>query len=134
MRPGDRAGTVGPKGYIRIKFEGRFYRAHRVAWLLHFGVWPTQQIDHRNGVRTDNRIDNLRDVPPRMNSQNRRSANCTNSNGLLGVSARRERKGFVAQIRDSQGRMKHLGRFDTAEAAHAAYLQAKAVFHEGSTL
>jgi hypothetical protein len=131
---GSPAGTRTARGYIRIRINGKTHAAHRLAWLFVYGDWPEQQIDHINGDRADNRIANLRDVAPRVNSQNRKRANATNSNGLLGVSRCRERGTFVAQIRDPQGRMKFLGRFDQSEAAHAAYLKAKAVLHEGNTL
>lgn len=131
---GDRAGTTNSKGYVVIKFGGSTYRAHRLAWFFAYGSWPSQQIDHINGVRNDNRIANLRDVSPRTNSQNRKRANANNSNGLLGVSKCTERGGFIAQIRRPDGRMKHIGRFDTPEQAHAAYLLTKKALHEGSTL
>lgn len=135
MDAGSIAGTRTRKGYIRIHFSGKLYAAHRLAWFYVHGDWPRQQIDHINGNRADNRIANLRDVSARVNSQNRKRANANNSNGLLGVSKRSGgRRGFAAQIRNPDGTMNYLGRFDTAEAAHVAYLTAKASLHEGSTV
>lgn len=60
-------------GYKRVKLDGKDYGAHRVAWLLHYGEWPKQQIDHINGNRGDNRMCNLRDVSQTENQQNRKS-------------------------------------------------------------
>lgn len=57
-------------GYLRAKLDGKTYKAHRLAWYLYYGVWPTHEIDHINRVRSDNRIVNLRDVPRRENGQN----------------------------------------------------------------
>lgn len=129
---GERAGTLTARGYVRIKVDGRLYAAHRLAWLFSYGFWPENQIDHINGVRHDNRIENLRDVSARVNSQNRRRANANNSSGLLGVSKSRNR--FQALIRDESGHMTYLGKFDSAEAAHDAYLSAKDRLHQGNTL
>lgn len=57
-------------GYLRAKLAGKQYKAHRLAWYLYYGVWPTYEIDHINRLRDDNRIKNLRDVPRRVNGQN----------------------------------------------------------------
>lgn len=57
---------LNPNYYPQIGFRhnGLIYHtpAHRVAWFLHYGKWPTKCIDHINGDRHDNRINNLRDV------------------------------------------------------------------------
>lgn len=57
-------------GYRRGKVGGVAHYAHRVAWAIHFGSWPPQQIDHINGDRGDNRIANLRVVDDLENSRN----------------------------------------------------------------
>lgn len=58
-------------GYIVFRLLGGHAAGHRVAWLLHYGHWPSRQIDHINGDRSDNRIINLRDVTPFANARNR---------------------------------------------------------------
>lgn len=62
--------SLSDSGYLYGRAGGRKIRAHRVCWALVHGYWP-DQIDHINGIRTDNRIANLRDVSNRENSRNR---------------------------------------------------------------
>jgi hypothetical protein len=66
-KAGDVAGSVCPDGYRLIKVDGKSYKAHRLAWLMTHGEWPAEQIDHINGVRTDNRIVNLREASKKQN-------------------------------------------------------------------
>lgn len=53
-------GSLDKQGYLIIKIKGKQYKAHRVAWLLATGEYPTEEIDHFNRDKTDNRFDNLR--------------------------------------------------------------------------
>lgn len=64
------AGSTRHDGYINIPIEGNSFPAHRIAWALHYGAWPKHSIDHINGNRADNRIDNLREAMPWQNSHN----------------------------------------------------------------
>lgn len=59
-------------GYIRVQLQKRPYVAHRLVWLLHHGEWPKGNIDHINGNRTDNRMENLRECSVMENCRNRR--------------------------------------------------------------
>lgn len=124
---GDQAGTRSKAhGYIRIQVMGRIYGAHRLAWLHVHDAWPSSEIDHINGDRADNRLENLRNVSKAGNMQNKkRSASAT---GLIGVSFRICRGKFQASI-GVGGRQFHLGHFDTAAEARAAYLAAKSRLH-----
>jgi HNH endonuclease len=123
-----RAGSIHKKGYVHIVVNGRSHRAHRLAWLYMTGAWPREQIDHRNGVRSDNRWDNLRDATQSVNQQNRTRAMRTNGTGLLG--AFRNGDLFCSKIR-IDGKQRYLGTFRTAEAAHQVYMAAKRQLHEG---
>lgn len=129
--PGDVAGTKKSNGYLQICIDGQLYKAHRLAWLLHYGEWPKENIDHINGDRSDNRISNLRDVDQFINMQNQRKGSSRNKSGLLGVSPWKGR--WKAEIFVS-GKKKYLGLFDTANEAHAAYLNEKRGAHAGCTL
>lgn len=133
-RVGKIAGTVlrdSRHGYRYIIIAGKHYKGSRLAWLYITGRWPTGQIDHKNGVRDDDRFQNLRDVSAAVNQQNQRRAQRHNVTGFLGVSPVGDR--FRATIR-IDGKKCWLGSFDTAVEAHAAYVKAKRVHHPGGLL
>lgn len=105
-------------GYRVGRVHGVRYKAHRMAWLLVHGHWPTDCIDHINGDRSDNRIANLRDVPKAVNARNaKRRVNCTS--GATGVHWNRARQKWRAIIHYDK-RCIHLGLFDTIEEAVSA--------------
>lgn len=117
-RAGREAGYVGSSGYARLGLALRKFNAHRVAWLLMTRRWPPHQIDHINGVRTDNRWVNLRAATHQQNRGNEKMHR-TNKTGFRGVPAPRCGK-WRAQI-VVNGRAKCLGTYDTPEKAGAAY-------------
>lgn len=108
-------------GYLRIEIGGRSYMAHRLAWLYMTGDWPTDQIDHANLDKTDNRIANLRLSDLRLNAGNCRRRRA----GLKGATFHKQTGRWQASIK-SFGRSKYLGLFDTEQAAHDAYATAAA--------
>jgi hypothetical protein len=126
------AGSKGKNGYFYIGVLGKKFLSHRLAYLMHYGEMPSCPVDHINGIPTDNRIVNLRAVSQSANMQNMRRATSASSTGLLGVATTR-RSNFVAQIR-AGGKRIHIGTFDTAEQAHAAYIAVKRRLHEGCTI
>ena len=131
-RVGDVAGFPMNNGYIRIGLNGKRYAAHRLAWLYVHGAWPTDEIDHKDTVRSHNWIDNLRPATRLQNSQNQRRAHASSASGLIGTSPCRNGR-WKAQIR-IDGKSQYLGFFKTAEDAHAAYVAAKTAAHPFQTL
>lgn len=130
-KAGDAIGKLTQYGYLKAKVEGKCYLMHRLAWFYVHGKWPLF-IDHKNGVRTDNRIDNLRDTTQAINNQNVTSPRKDNRSGYIGVKTHASGK-FQANIRVN-GRRLHIGTFHSAEAAHEAYVTTKRKYHEGCTL
>lgn len=130
---GKEVGKVRRDGYVYAKMMGGRYLVHRLVWLRLYGKWPEGQIDHINGDRSDNRMENLRDVAPLINAQNQRAAHCGSSSGILGVSWRRDRQRWVACIKTG-GRQRHLGFFLSPADAQAAYLEAKRSLHAGCAI
>lgn len=124
---GDVAGGLDRKGYRRVQYRCRAYKVHRLAWLLSYGEWPAMDIDHINGDRADNRLDNLRLASKAENAQNYPLR--ANSSGLHGVCWNKRHKKWRAHIR-ANGQQVYLGSYDTPQAAHEAYLNAKRAAHK----
>ena len=112
---GSRAGTLHKTGYVRIKILGRSYRAHRLAWLIMYGSFPPDQIDHINGVKHDNRIINLRAVTPAENNRNR-AFDIRNKSGHIGISYNKKTNRWLARIGGNHKRV-NLGHFENKEDA-----------------
>jgi hypothetical protein len=132
VRAGDVAGTPSGSGYLSVMVDQRRYRAARLIWLHVTGNWPSGLVDHKNGIRDDNTWENLRDVDAFTNSQNQTGAMCHNKSGYLGVS--KHGKKWYAHIKPPGSRQRHIGVFDSPEAAHAAYLLEKRKLHAGCTI
>lgn len=124
---GDIAGCQ-TQGYTVFRVDGTLHRAHRLAWLYMTGEWATDDIDHRNRVRSDNRWVNLRAATRGQNLQNS-SKRKDNKCGITGVDFDTKRSKWRAQIAVDKRHI-HLGRFDTKDAAALAYRQAKAKLHQ----
>lgn len=124
-KAGSVAGTVNKKnGYVIVSVGTevrRTYRAHRLAWLLHYGAWPPDEIDHINGDRADNRIVNLRAATPGQNLANKQGRRA----GLKG--AYPMANGRWRSAIGKNDRFQHLGVFDTEEEAHEAFVAAAKV-------
>jgi len=112
-------GCKSGAGYIRIFYNGRYYLAHRLAWLFHYGVWPVQT-DHINRIKQDNRIKNLRECDTKTNMRNK-GAQKRNTSGVNGVCFDEKRGKWLSHIR-GDGKTLILGRFpDVLSAAQARY-------------
>lgn len=132
VAPGTVAGSKKRNGYIEIQFHGRMHKAHRVAWMfVHGELPPNLEVDHIDGNRSNNCINNLRVGNHSLNQQNKHSARKDSSTGFLGVS--KNGSGWRAEIRVG-GKKKNLGTYPTPEVAHEAYLHAKRIHHEGCTI
>lgn len=131
---GDVAGSWNGNGYLQVSVDGVQHPLHRLAHLYMEGYWPAGEVDHRDGDKGNNRWLNLRDGTKAINMQNKRKAQANNrSTGLLGAYFDWKRGKFSASIKLG-GKSRYLGSFDTAEAAHLAYVEAKRVLHPGCTL
>jgi hypothetical protein len=114
--------SVGSVGYYKGSIDRVMYTTHRVAWAIYHGEWPTGQIDHINGVRTDNRIVNLRVVTCQENQRNA-AIHKDNSSGIGGVSWCKNSSKWRARVMVDR-RYISLGYFDTIEEAAEVRKQA----------
>ena len=110
VKVGDVAGAVNSKNkYICIRLDGSVYLAHRLAWFYTYNIWPQDQIDHIDGVRSNNNIINLREVNNIENHKNSKVYK-HNTSGHHGVSFYKKRSKWTASI-SVDGKRKHLGIF-----------------------
>lgn len=114
---GDVAGCSDKNGYVVIKLLDRQYFAHRLVWFYVHGEWPPR-LDHKDGVKNNNRLENLREATSSQNCMNRRHQK--RAKYLKGVSySVRDRLFSAGLMKD--GKRYHLGCFKTELEAHAAY-------------
>jgi hypothetical protein len=124
---GKMAGRISSYGYREIAISSRLYKAHRLAWIYMTGEWPTDQIDHIDGDRLNNRLVNLRPATREQNAHNCRRHR-DNKTGFKGVAFYKPTGKFHAVIA-SYGKKFSLGYFPTPEDAHAAYCIAAKRLH-----
>jgi len=106
---GAEAGTFYPDTrFIRVMVDGKSYLAHRLIWLYVYGSWP-EYVDHIDQDRTNNRINNLRDVTHAVNTRNKPKYK-SNKSGVTGVNLSRSGKWFVI-INKEVGVRKNMGTF-----------------------
>lgn len=110
--------SIRDGGYKHGQIFSKSYKAHRIAWALHYGEWPKECIDHINGVTSDNRIKNLRDVSRSKNQRNA-SMSLNNTSGVCGVYWCKRSKKWIARI-EVQNARKYLGSFQSIQDASAA--------------
>jgi hypothetical protein len=112
------------EGYIRcvLRFQEKrfFILGHRLSWYLHYGHLPVNSIDHIDGVRSNNKIENLRDVTAQQNQWNHTKAK--------GYYWNKPANKFCAHIKIDRIK-KHLGYYSTEQEARNAYLKAKEIYH-----
>jgi len=125
---GNTAGTKSLFGYTLIGYKGKIYRAHRLAWWFIYNEMPNASVDHINGIKSDNRISNLRLATPKQNAHNINNPQQNNTSGYRGVYWNKKDKRWVALIK-TNNKLKYLGGYITPEEAHNAYLCAKKELH-----
>lgn len=122
-RVGSVAGCEYQSSYRRIRADNKLYLAHRLAWLYVHGNSPVE-IDHIDRDKSNNAIDNLREVTKSQNQHNRKS------NGYYLYTRTGK---YVARIK-LMDKTICLGSFRTADEARAAYIKGKEIYHEGRGL
>lgn len=127
VRPGDLAGTQNSLGYRQIGFDGKIYLQHRVIFLMHHGYLP-KYIDHINGIRNDNRIENLREATSCQNNYNKKRIKTAKypAKGIYKHSKYKDK--FCVEIHHQNKRI-HLGIFGSLDEAVKASNDARQKYH-----
>jgi len=119
-------GSKTANGYLTLSFDSKHYYAHRLAWFYVYKKFPDGMIDHINGIRTDNRIENLRDVQSHENLQNSK-LHRDNKSGYKGIWWHKKDKNWKSSI-CIKGKKIYLGAYKTAEEASKAYIEASKTY------
>ena len=128
-------GSLDRHGYLITRHNGMRLAVHRLVWALHHGRLPVGDIDHINGIKSDNRPVNLREVTHSTNQQNQRKSHVGATSRYLGVHRNKysQRSPWTASI-TVNGRARYIGCYRTEEEAHSAYLNYKRDLHAGCTI
>jgi hypothetical protein len=129
-KAGNPVGWHTGNGYLRTDIAGKKYYVHRVVWVYHNGPCDWYLVDHADGNKQNNRIENLRLGDKSSNGLNRRRARKDSTSNLLGVLSGRTRRGtptYQARL-TVRGTTINLGNHKTAEDAHRTYVHAKKLF------
>ena len=128
VKVGQQLGSCYSNGYRVGMLKGKRYKEHRLIWLYHYGVWPKEHIDHINGIKDDNRIENLRECTQQQNNFNRKSAKGSSSKHK-GVCWNKERKKWEVRYR-YKGKPYHIGYYECEIEAAEAYRKATEHLHK----
>ncbi|WP_272536299.1 MULTISPECIES: HNH endonuclease signature motif containing protein [unclassified Providencia] len=119
VKKGDRVKNIDGKGYVRVMVNRKFYLAHRVIYEMHHGeIQEGHTIDHIDGDRLNNRIENLRSVTMSVNLRNR-GMQSNNKSGFTGVYYAESLGKWIASIGKTR-----LGKFTSFDEAKRARLSA----------
>lgn len=129
-KKGKEAGYNNSEGYRVVRIDYEDYYTHRILWLLKHGTWP-DQVDHVNGIKGDNRIENLREASNSDNSCNKPAPN-TNTSGFKGVSFHPHSGLWFAYACKDKVRVS-AGYHKTAEAAGEAAKKLRESLHKQFT-
>jgi hypothetical protein len=132
-KAGEIVGSQHNEGYLVFCIDYLSYKLHRLAWLYVYGEHPAGIIDHIDGNKLNNKIDNLRVVSDLINSQNVRHPRSSNKSGYLGVSWHKKDKRWHAHIRVNKKTV-FLGGYHSPDVAYVTYVEAKRKMHEGCTI
>lgn len=127
--PRDKLGYIKPNGYIACKVNQRTYRVHRLIYLYHYGFLP-KYLDHINGIRHDNRIENLRECTISQNNMNSK-LNKNNTSGIKGVHWDIRLKRWVVQVHCGATRKnQYFGIYKDLELAELVANEARKKYHK----
>lgn len=133
---GDLVGFLHSTGYVIFEFKNKKCKCHRFLFYCYYGYISTI-IDHKNGIKHDNCISNLRTGTQKQNCQNRKTSIKKRSSKLIGATWNKCCQSWAAQISVTNSGIRkniHIGLFSTEKEAHSAYLIKKRELHDFCTI
>lgn len=122
-----KAGTIDGSGYVQTGIRGKYFKNHRIIFLMHHGYLP-DVIDHIDGNRTNNHIENLREATRSENLYNS-AISSKNTSGAKGVTYIKRFNKWRVRLY-AEKKMYHIGYFDSLEEATKASDAARALHHK----
>lgn len=128
FKQGAECGTLRSSGYVIISIDRVLYRAHRLAWLYVTGEWPSDEMDHVNGDRSDNRFVNLRVCNRSQNGFNK-GVRRDSGVGVKNVLYYKDWGKYCVRIRVS-GKDYNYGPFSSIDEASSVAAHAQTIHHQ----
>lgn len=123
---GSEAGCVNQHGYSVIRIDGVLHKMHRIVFLMHYGYLP-DYIDHADGNRLNNNIENLREATASQNAYNK-PAQSNNTSGCKGVRWHKQVKHWCVEIQVNKVK-RYLGIYKDLELADLVATEARNLYH-----
>jgi hypothetical protein len=121
-----KAGFYHSTGYQVVKIYGKRHKVHRIIFMIHHGYVP-KYIDHIDGNKLNNNIENLRECNHNQNMHNRRISS-NNTSGIKGITWRSDIKKWWPQLMVNNKRI-YLGTYDDLELAELVIIEARNLYH-----
>jgi hypothetical protein len=126
IKPGTKAGVYHSSGYLVIRIFGKRYRTHRLIFMMHHGQYPVC-VDHIDGNKLNNHIENLRGCDHNQNMHNRKISS-NNKSGIKGIIWHKSAKKWWPQLMINSKRL-NLGMYDDLELAELVIKEARNLYH-----
>jgi hypothetical protein len=127
VKIGQKLGYKSNEGYVILGFNNKYYLAHRLIFIMHYGYIP-QQIDHIDGNRANNLIENLREATNSQNCHNSKKK-ITNTSGYKNVTWRKDRSKWLVNIVINNKNV-YFGSYDDIELADLVAQEARDKYHK----
>lgn len=100
IKVGSLAGSINKLGYSVIVLKGKFIPAHRLVWLVEYGVFPSKNLDHIDRNPSNNIVSNLREVDQSQNNCNTlmRAGNTSGYKNITIKKGNRQHARYFAEV------------------------------------